>query len=154
MPHADFRLHFGCISAAFRLHFGFVAIEIPINGHHQPPMPHAEFQENSFVTKDCCIPGNRHHLPCHHCIWTQSDLTMNSVFCKCVLGIHVVWISTFPTLESQKTISVLSYCLIGLVEIPGIEFLPLDIPLTVVIGLVPMHYCNIHLLNSLVYVVL
>ena len=27
--------------------------------------PRAEFRENSFVTKDCCIPGNRHPLPCH-----------------------------------------------------------------------------------------
>ena len=56
---------------------------------------------------------------------------MNSVFCKCVLGTCVVWIRTFSgisTLESQKIISVLSYRLIGLVEIPGIEFLPLDVP--------------------------
>ena len=50
---------------------------------------------------------------------------MNSVFCKYLLGTRGVLISTFPgtgTLESQKIISVLSYHLIGLVEIPGIEF--------------------------------
>ena len=38
-------------------------------------------------------------------------MTMNSVFCKCVLGTHVVWIRTFPgtgTLESMKIISVQS----------------------------------------------
>ena len=27
--------------------------------------PRPEFRENLFVTKDCCIPGNRHRLPCH-----------------------------------------------------------------------------------------
>ena len=53
----------------------------------------------------------------------------DSEFCKCVLGTHVVWIRIFPgtgILESTKIISVLSYRLIGLVEISGIEFLPLD----------------------------
>ena len=51
------------------------------------------------MTKDCCIPGNRHQLP----------KTMNSVFCKWVIGTHVVWIRTFPgtgTLESMKITSV------------------------------------------------
>ena len=74
------------------------------------------------MTKDCCIPGNRQQLPCHR-------QTMNSVFCKSVLGTRVVLIRPFPgigTLESTKMISVLSYRLIGLVEISGIEFLPLD----------------------------
>ena len=45
------------------------------------------------------------------------------------LETRVVWIRTITsigTLESQKIISVLSYHLIGLVEIPEIEFLPLD----------------------------
>ena len=40
----------------------------------------------------------------------QIRLTMNSEFCKCVLGTHVVWIRTFPgtgILESTKIISVL-----------------------------------------------
>ena len=34
-------------------------------------MPHAEFRENSFVTKDCCEIG----INCRatHCIWTESD---------------------------------------------------------------------------------
>ena len=78
----------------------------------QPHCYSGAFQENSFVTKDCCIPGNRHQLP----------KTMNSVFCKCVLGTHVVWIRTFPgtgTLKSMKIISVPSCSSIGLVEIGG-----------------------------------
>ena len=58
--------------------------------------PRAEFRENSFVTKDCCIPGNRHRLPCHAVHLDRIRLTMNSEFCKCVLGTHVVWIRTFP----------------------------------------------------------
>ena len=49
-----------------KLHFGSVAIVIPRNGHHQPRC-RAEFRENLFVTKDCCIPGNRHQLLCQHC---------------------------------------------------------------------------------------
>ena len=36
--------------------------------------------------EDCCIPGNRHQLPCHALHLDQTRLTMNSVFCKCVLG--------------------------------------------------------------------
>ena len=63
---------------------------------------------------------------CHALHFDQIRLAMNSVLCKCVLGTHVVLISTFPGIRSQKIISVLSYHLIGLVEIPGIEFLPLD----------------------------
>ena len=81
------------------------------------------------MTKDCCIPGNRHQLSCRVVHLDRIRLTMNSVFCKCVPGTHVVWIRTFPgigTLESTKIISVQSYSLIGLVEIPGIEFLLLD----------------------------
>ena len=51
-----------------------------INDHAMP----TEFRENSFVTKDCCIPGdigiNCHAMP--HNAFGQIRLTMNSVFYK------------------------------------------------------------------------
>ena len=43
-------------------------------------MPRPEFRENSFVTKDCCILGNRHRLPCHAVHLDRIRLTMNSEF--------------------------------------------------------------------------
>ena len=76
-------LHFGCCisAAAFRpLHFGRCISAAAFffwgggGGHgysnskkwaSSTLAPPTEFRENSFVTKDCCIPGNRHQLPCH-----------------------------------------------------------------------------------------
>ena len=74
-------------------------------------LPHAEFPENLFVTKDCCIPGNRHQLLCHpqhlDLHLDPMRLTMNSVFGSVVLMISTFpWYCTFPGTGTQ--ISVLS----------------------------------------------
>ena len=48
------------------------------------------------------IPRNGHHQP--HTAFRPNQLTMNSVFCKGVLGTQVVLISTFPGTGTEDCI--------------------------------------------------